>query len=134
MDLESKLIDTCPIQGVIDVVSKKWALLVVGVLGNAPEMRYNEIMNELRGISPKTLADTLKQLSSSGIIDRRAINEIPPRVEYSLTEDGEKLRVAIVPVIKWAVERSSHKDCIILQSVLRKKGPASARKDRSWRC
>ena len=118
------MIDTCPIQGVIDVVSKKWALLVVGVLGNAPKMRYNEIMNELRGISPKTLADTLKQLSSSGIIDRRAINEIPPRVEYSLTEDGEKLRVAIIPVIRWAVDRSRDKDCIILQSVLRKKeGP-----------
>ena len=124
MSQESKLIDTCPIQGVIDVVSKKWALLVVGVLGNAPKMRYNEIMNELRGISPKTLADTLKQLSSSGIIDRRAINEIPPRVEYSLTGDGEKLREAIIPVIRWAVDRSSHKDCIILQSVLRKKeGP-----------
>ena len=130
MDLESKLIDTCPIQGVIDVVSKKWALLVVGVLGNAPKMRYNEIMSELRGISPKTLADTLKQLSSSGIIDRRAINEIPPRVEYSLTEDGEKLREAIIPVIRWAVDRSSHKDCIILQSVLRTKKLVSTRKDR----
>ena len=118
---ESKLIDTCPIQGVIDVVSKKWALLVVGVLGNASEMRYTEIMSELRGISPKTLADTLKQLLNAGIVNRRAVNEIPPRVEYSLTEDGEKLRDAIVPVIRWAVDRSSHKDCVILQSVLRKK-------------
>ncbi|MDG6961392.1 MAG: helix-turn-helix transcriptional regulator [Nitrososphaerota archaeon] len=123
MPQESKLIDTCPIQGVIDVVSKKWALLIICVLGNAPKMRYNEIMNELRGISPKTLADTLKQLSSSGIINRRAVNEIPPRVEYSLTEDGEKLRDAIIPVIEWAVDRSSHRDCIILQSVLAKKRP-----------
>jgi DNA-binding HxlR family transcriptional regulator len=130
MGQESKLIDTCPIQGVIDVVSKKWALLIVGVLGNAPKMRYSEIMNELRGISPKTLADTLKQLSSSGIINRRAVNEIPPRVEYSLTEDGDKLRDAIIPVIRWTIDRSSHKDCIILQSVLRKEKPVSTRKDR----
>ena len=121
MTQESKLIDTCPIQGVIDIVSKKWALLVVAVLGNVPKMRYNDIMNELRGISPKTLADTLKQLSDAGIIGRRAFKEIPPRVEYSLTEDGENLRDAVIPVIKWAVERSSRKDCIILQSVLRTK-------------
>ncbi len=117
MSQESKLIDVCPIQGVIDVVSKKWALLIVGVLGNSPHMRYNGIMRELRGISPKTLADTLKQLHDSGIVKKQSFNEIPPRVEYSLTKDGEKLRDAIIPVIRWAVDRSSHKDCIILRSI-----------------
>jgi DNA-binding HxlR family transcriptional regulator len=121
MSQESKLIDTCPIQGVIDIVSKKWALLVVAVLGNTSKMRYNGIMNELRGISPKTLAETLKQLHDSGIVDRESFNQIPPRVEYSLTKDGEKLRDAIIPIIEWAVDRSSHKDCIILQSVVNKK-------------
>lgn len=117
MTRESKLIDTCPIQGVIDVVSKKWALLIVGVLGNASTMRYNEILRELRGISPKTLADTLKQLRDSGIVEKESFNEIPPRTEYSLSEGGQKLREAIIPVIQWAVARSSHKDCIILQSI-----------------
>ena len=116
-----KIIDTCPIQGVIDVVSKKWSLLIVGVLGNTSKMRYNDIMNELKGISPKTLADTLKRLHHAGIVNRQSFNEIPPRVEYSLTEDGEKLRDAIIPVINWAVDRSDHKDCIILQSVLKKR-------------
>ncbi len=116
-----KIIDTCPIQGVIDVVSKKWSLLIVGVLGNTSKMRYNGIMNELKGISPKTLADTLKQLHHAGIVNRQSFNEIPPRVEYSLTEDGEKLRDAIIPVINWAVDRSDRKDCIILQSVLKKR-------------
>ncbi len=119
MRRESKLIDRCPIQGVIDIISKKWALLIVAVLGNTSAMRYNNIMNELKGISPKTLADTLKQLNDSGIVHRKPFNEIPPRVEYSLTEDGRKLREAIIPVIKWAVDRSSHKDCIILQSVIK---------------
>ena len=121
MRQESKIIDTCPIQGVIDVVSKKWALLIVGVLGNRSTMRYNNILNELRGISPKTLADTLRQLHDSGIVNRQSFNEIPPRVEYSLTRVGEKLRDAIIPLINWAVDRSSHKDCIILQSVLTRK-------------
>lgn len=120
MRAESKLIDTCPIQGVIDIVSKKWALLVVAVLGNATSIRYSNIMNELKGISPKTLADTLKQLHRTGIVNRESFNEIPPRVEYSLTKDGKKLRDSIIPLIEWAVERSSHKDCVVLQSVLKK--------------
>ncbi len=117
MSQESKVIDTCPIQGVIDIISKKWALLIIAVLGNSHRMRYNQILRELRGISPKTLADTLKRLHDSGIVKKQSFNEIPPRVEYSLTTDGEKLRDAIIPVINWAVDRSSHKDCIILQSI-----------------
>jgi len=117
MPQESKLIDTCPIQGVIDIVSKKWALLIVACLGNSAKMRYNQIFNELKGISPKTLADTLKDLSAAGIISRQTYNEIPPKVEYSLTKDGRELRDAVLPMIEWAVDRSSHKDCVILQSI-----------------
>jgi len=120
MSRESKIIDKCPIQGVIDVVSKKWALLIIAILGNSPKMRYTDILRELRGISPKTLSDTLKELLDSTIVRREAFNEIPPRVEYTLTKDGEKLRDSVLPLIEWAVERSSHKDCIILQSVLRR--------------
>jgi len=116
-----KLIDTCPVQGVIDIVSKKWALLIVAVLGNRQQMRYGEIFNELKGISPKTLADTLKDLRDAGIVNKESFKEIPPRVEYSLTTDGLKLRNAVVPIVQWAVDRSSHKDCIILQSVVGKK-------------
>ncbi len=116
MSQESKLIDTCPIQGVIDIVGKKWALLIVGVLGNASTMRYNDILRELRGISPKTLADTLKGLQEVGVVSRRAFDEIPPRVEYALTKDGKKLREVVLPLITWSVDRSNQKDCVILQS------------------
>jgi DNA-binding HxlR family transcriptional regulator len=119
MPRESKLIDVCPIQGVIDVVSKKWALLIVGILGNSPQMRYGEIMRELRGISPKTLADTLRLLHDSGIVRRESFKEMPPRVEYALTLDGKKLRNTVLPLIQWAVDRSSHRDCVILQSFTR---------------
>jgi DNA-binding HxlR family transcriptional regulator len=121
MSGEIKLIETCPIQGVIDVISKKWSLLIVATLGNSTSMRYNQLFNELKGISPKTLADTLKDLSSEGIINRRTFPEIPPRVEYSLTEDGGKLREAVLPMIRWAVDRSSEKDCVLLKSVTSQK-------------
>ncbi len=118
MPQESRLIDKCPLQGVIDIVSKKWALLIVTALGNKSSMRYGTIMDDLVGISPRTLADTLKSLEGAGIIHREAFNEIPPRVEYSLTEDGRKLRNSIIPLLKWALDRSREKDCIILGSAL----------------
>ena len=118
MRRESKLIDKCPIQGVIDVVSKKWALLIVGVVGNSGSLRYTGIMQQLRGISPKTLADSLKELESSGIVQRESFKEIPPRVEYSLTADGAQLRKAIIPLIEWAVARSTEKDCVVLKTIV----------------
>lgn len=118
MARETKLLDKCPIQGVIDIVSKKWALLIVGVIGNYGRLRYTEIMQHLKGISPKTLADTLKELGTSKIVTRASFNEIPPRVEYSLTYDGVQLRKAIIPLIEWAVARSKEKDCVILKAVV----------------
>ncbi len=114
-----KILEACPIQGIIDVISKKWAVVIVAVLGSFGRLRYNGIMHELKGISPKTLADTLSKLEESGIVRREAFNEIPPRVEYSLTEDGLKLREAVVPMLQWAVDRSQEKDCVVLKIALK---------------
>jgi DNA-binding HxlR family transcriptional regulator len=121
MRVESKvkMLQACPVQGVIDLISKKWALLIVAVLGSYGRLRYNGMLEQIKGISPKTLADTLKELQKSGIVAREAFNEIPPRVEYHLTEDGRKLREAVVPILQWAVDRSSEKDCVILKAALR---------------
>ncbi len=116
---EPKSLQACPIQGVIDVIGKKWALLIVAVVGSFGRLRYTGIMQELKGISPKTLADTLKDLEESGIVRRDSFNEIPPRVEYSLTEDGLRLREAVVPLLQWAVDRSEEKDCVILRVALK---------------
>jgi len=104
----------CPIKGVIDVISKKWALLVVNTLGNREKVRFNDLMKELNGISPKTLSDTLKDLQNEKLIRRESFAEIPPRVEYSLTENGTELRKAIIPLIKWAAtrEHTNSKRCV----------------------
>jgi DNA-binding HxlR family transcriptional regulator len=99
----------CPLEGVIDVISKKWALLIINAIGNYGSLRFNKLMMELRGISPKTLADTLKQLQEEGLIKRESFAEIPPRVEYSLTEDGRGLREAVVPILMWAATRQGSK-------------------------
>jgi len=95
----------CPLEGVIDVISKKWALLIVNALGNCGKLRFNDLMGELGRISPKTLSDTLKELQAEGLIKRESFAEIPPRVEYSLTQDGVELRKSILPLLKWAAVR-----------------------------
>jgi len=109
MQQESKDVCLCPLEGIIDVISKKWALLTIAEIGNNHKLRFNEIMKNLDGISPKTLADILKQLETSGLIKREAFAEIPPRVEYSLTKDGVELRNAIKPLMEWASARGGEK-------------------------
>jgi DNA-binding HxlR family transcriptional regulator len=99
----------CPLEGVIDVISKKWALLIINAIGNYGSLRFNRLLEELNGISPKTLADTLKQLQNEQLLKRESFAEIPPRVEYSLTEDGRGLREAVVPILRWAATRHGSK-------------------------
>ncbi|MGH9876314.1 MAG: winged helix-turn-helix transcriptional regulator [Nitrososphaera sp.] len=114
-----QVICLCPLEGVIDIISKKWALLIVNEIGNHGRIRYNDLMKEIQAISPKTLADTLKELARYGLINREAFNEIPPRVDYTLTKDGEELRQAIVPVLKWALSRKgtvvAHCSCSMIE-------------------
>lgn len=112
MDEESNCLCLCPLEGIIDTIGKKWALLIVNILGVHGKLRFNQLMKELKGISPKTLADMLKELQEEGLIRRESFPEIPPRVEYSLTSEGSELRKAIVPLIKWASSRNSKRKCI----------------------
>ena len=113
MQNKNDVVCFCPLEGIIDVISKKWALLIINAIGNYGNLRFNKLMEELRGISPKTLSDTLKQLQEEGLLKRESFAEIPPRMEYSLTKDGEGLREAVIPLLKWAATRhcSKRKKC-----------------------
>jgi DNA-binding HxlR family transcriptional regulator len=113
MAQETKGLCPCPLEGVIDTISKKWALLIIHVLGNTPRIRFNGLMKELDGISPKTLTDTLAALQKEGFVGREAFSEIPPRVEYYLTGDGKELWTAILPLLEWTMKREgfSVQDC-----------------------
>jgi DNA-binding HxlR family transcriptional regulator len=107
MAKESNAACICPLEGVIDTISKKWALLIIHVLGNRPRLRFNELAKELYGISPKTLTDTLAVLQKEGFVGREAFSEIPPRVEYYLTDDGRELWDAILPLLEWTMKREN---------------------------
>jgi len=96
----------CPLEGIIDTIGKKWTLLVVNAIGNRGTIRFSQMMEELKGISPTTLTDTLQELQRERLIKRESFAEIPPRVEYSLTKDGAQLRKAILPLLQWASTRT----------------------------
>ena len=97
----------CPLEGIINIIAKKWAILIISIIGHHEKIRFNDIMHRLDGISPKTLADVLKDLQKENLIYREAFSEIPPRVEYSLTEDGKQLCEAVLPLIQWAERRDT---------------------------
>lgn len=107
MEKESNYFCLCPLEGIINIIAKKWAILIISIIGNQEKIRFNDIMQRLDGISPKTLADVLKDLRKENLIHRESFSEMPPRVEYSLTEDGKQLCEAVLPLIRWAEQRDN---------------------------
>ncbi len=97
----------CPLQGVIDIISKKWSLLAINEIGNHKRIRFNELRRELRGITAKSLTNTLVELESSGLVIRKSFNEKLPRTEYRLTDDGTKLYHMVIPLLRWAASRKN---------------------------
>ncbi|MCK9632633.1 MAG: helix-turn-helix transcriptional regulator [Methanoregula sp.] len=102
MEDESDHLCLCCLRGIMPTISKKWAICIISELGRRPSMRFSEIMKDCGEISPKSLTDVLKDLQDTGLIERTSYGEIPPRVEYSLTEHGRDLKASIVPLLRWA--------------------------------
>ena len=87
--------DLCPVTACADILSGKWTILLVRDLADG-RSRFCELERSLEGISPRTLSLRLRVLEENGIVERRTFPEVPPRVEYSLTEKG----LALVPIIE----------------------------------
>lgn len=94
----------CPVRSILDGIGSKWSILIIDTLGEKGTLRFNEIRKVLGDISQKMLTSTLRLLEADGIISRRMYAEIPPRVEYELTELGQDLLVNIRLLINWARE------------------------------
>ncbi|TDC86030.1 helix-turn-helix domain-containing protein [Actinomadura sp. 7K507] len=93
----------CGIDSAMDVVGGKWKGLILWALHQRPH-RFGELRRELPGVSEKVLTDQLRELESDGIVARKAYDEVPPRVEYSLTPLGESLNEALLPLGAWGSE------------------------------
>lgn len=93
---------------VLATIGDKWTIMIVGALSKGP-LRYNEIQRRVSGISQRMLTLTLKRLEVDGIVTRTLFPSVPPRVDYELTELGQTLRGALVPLHVWA---SQNKEAI----------------------
>jgi len=89
----------CPMS---DLFDKRWLHEILIELNSAECLRYSELMRRLVGVSPKTLAERLRQLEGLSIVDRLAYAEVPPRVEYRLTVRGRELAGIVQETCDWA--------------------------------
>lgn len=95
----------CPIRNILDRVGEKWSMLVLYTLSNASApMRYSDICGKISDLSQKMLTVTLRNLEADGLVARHAYAEIPPRVEYNITERGRSLMPHINALIGWALD------------------------------
>ncbi|MFF6775499.1 winged helix-turn-helix transcriptional regulator [Streptomyces sp. NPDC012637] len=90
-------------------VANKWALLIIEALGERTR-RFSELRNEVEGISHKMLTQNLRMLERNGLVERTVYPEVPPRVEYALTEPGQALRVTIDGLCDWTHRYLGHID------------------------
>ena len=90
----------CPIERTLSIIDGKWTILILRDLFNGTK-RFGELRRSLDGISPKTLSQRLRGLEVQGIVKRVIYPEVPPRVEYSLTEKGKSLRAILDQLRTW---------------------------------
>lgn len=98
----------CPVEYTASIISNKWKVLILRDLFEGTK-RYNELTRSVVGISAKVLTQNLRDLESDGIISRKVYPEVPPRVEYSITDMGLELK-EILDVMKAFGEKYQHKD------------------------
>ena len=96
----------CPIRQVISSFSDKWSMLVLYTLHSSETgtLRFNELRRQMADCSQKMLSSTLKNLEHSNLVSRKVFPEVPPRVEYRLTETGRSLMPSVDSLIKWSLE------------------------------
>ena len=99
----------CPVATTVSLIGSKWKLLIMRNLLARP-WRFNELKKDLEGISQKVLTDILRSMEEDGIIIRTVYAEIPPRVEYSLSELGESMRPIIKSMEEWGISYKNNQE------------------------
>lgn len=94
--------NSCPVKDVLARLGDKWSLYTVLHLGQHKKMRFNELKRDINGISQRMLTVTLRSLEEDGVVLRKIYPEIPPRVEYELTDLGKSLLEQLLNLTNWA--------------------------------
>lgn len=102
----------CPVRDVLSRLGDKWSILVLITLNANGTMRFSDIHKTIEDISQRMLTVTLRTLESDGLVERRIYAEVPPRVEYNLTDTGRSLIPHVEALVGWALEHMA----IILQN------------------
>ena len=98
--MENKFAD-CPLEYALDIIGGKWKLKIIWIIFTYKVIRFNHLKRELPGITDLMLSKILKTLINNNIVKRTQFNEIPPHVEYSLTENGLKLVESLSNIRQW---------------------------------
>lgn len=102
--MNEELFPSCPIRNILSRFSDKWSLLILYTLNLQPTMRFNALRREIPDISQKMLTNTLRTLEEDGLVTRTIYAEVPPRVEYSITDRTRSLLPHVNSLIAWAKE------------------------------
>lgn len=103
-EIIDELAPDCPIRNILASISDKWSLLVLYTLNQELKMRFNTLQKSIPDISQKMLTVTLRTLEEDGFVSRKVYAEVPPKVEYSLTDRALSLLPRINTLIAWAKE------------------------------
>lgn len=98
----NSIIEICPIRNVVSRFGNKWSLLVLLVINEGQTVRFNELGRMIPDISTRVLSGTLKTLEADGLISRKVYAQVPPKVEYTLTDSGRSLIPPVMQLIDWA--------------------------------
>ena len=101
--IKKEELPACPVATTVQLIGSKWKLLIIRNL-LVRSWRFNELQKSLDGISQKVLTDSLRSMEADGILIRTVFPEVPPRVEYSLSELGESMRPIIQVMERWGTE------------------------------
>ena len=114
MRTKDEILPECPVATTVSLIGSKWKLLIMRNLFGRP-WRFNELQRSIDGISQKALTEALRSMEADGIVRRTAYPEVPPRVEYALTELGESMRPIIQAMEKWGNEYKELSKAIVLR-------------------
>lgn len=99
---KNSIIEFCPVRNVIARFGNKWAFLVLIIIDEHKVIRFNELCREIPDVSSRVLSTTLRTLEADGLISRKVYPEVPPKVEYQLTNIGNSLIPYILELTEWA--------------------------------
>ena len=106
-EIQNATFPDCPIRNVISHITDKWSLLVLYTLEQKEVLRFKDLWRQIPDISQKMLTSTLRHLEDDGIISREVFTEVPPRVEYRLSERGKSLMPHLDALLTWGLEHFS---------------------------